>query len=252
MVGGNFLNLSGKELDRHVYRIMPQDYVFSLFSERQIVLSRLHNWKDKFENFQLNLGGTIDGEQFDYGFRDAFVGQCWTLDGYSEAMWGIYANDPSKRFLRVRSTPRKLLGALVAAHPDMPQDTCFFGKVSYKKEAMLKAIALEGGPLEISSRLFAEALLLKRHAFRHEREVRLLYFSDVCEQDDHGLYRYPVDPHEVITQIMADPNRERGKWATDEVEIKRATGFAGAIKRSMIYDPPKWGAPIYSSSQSKN
>jgi hypothetical protein len=251
MTGGNFLNLSGKELDRHVYRIMPQDYVFSLFSERQNVLSRVHNWKDKFENFQLKLGGTLDGEQFDYGFRDAFVGQCWTQDGYSEAMWGIYANDPSKRFLRIRSTPRKLLRALAAAHPDMPQDTCFFGRVSYKKEAKLKAFALEGGLLDISSLTFAEALLLKRHAFRHEREVRLLHFGDVSEQDERGLYRYPVDPHVVVTQIMADPNRDRHTWAADKVEIKRATGFAGAIKRSMIYDPPNWGAPIYSSLDPK-
>ena len=100
---------------------MPQEYVFSLFSDRQNVLSRIHNWKDKFENFQLKLGGTLDGKRFDFAFCDAFVGQCWTQDAYSEAMWGIYANDISKRFLRIRSTPRKLLGALAAAHPTMPQ-----------------------------------------------------------------------------------------------------------------------------------
>lgn len=251
MTGGHFLNLSGKELDRHVYRIMPQEYVFSLFSERQNVLSRVHNWKDKFENFQLKLGGTLDGERFDFAFRDAFVGQCWTRDGYSEAMWGIYANDASKRFLRIRSTPRKLLGALAAAHPDMPQDTCFFGKVSYKTEAKLKAYALEGGPLELSSLKFAETLLLKRYAFRHEREVRLLYMGDASAHDERGLCRYPVDPHAVITQIMADPNRDRSSWAADKEEIKRLTGFAGAIKRSMIYDPPNWAAPTYSSLDPK-
>ena len=75
MTGGHLLNLSSKELDRHVYRIMPQEYAFSLFSERQNVLSRVHNWKDKFENFQLKVGGTLEGERFDYSFRDAFVGQ---------------------------------------------------------------------------------------------------------------------------------------------------------------------------------
>lgn len=58
----NFLNLNEKALDQHVYRIMSQDYVVSLFSNKTTnVLSQVHNWKDKFENFQLNLGGILDG-----------------------------------------------------------------------------------------------------------------------------------------------------------------------------------------------
>ena len=251
MTTGHFLNLSDAELDQHIYRIMPQEYVFSLFSDRQNVLNRIHNWKDKFENFQLKLGGTLDGKRFDFAFRDAFVGQCWTRDAYSEAMWGIYANNISKRFLRIRSTPRKLLEALAAAHPTMPQDTCFLGKVSYKTESKLKAYALKGGLLELSPLKFAEALLLKRYAFRHEREVRLLYFSDTGHQDVRGLYRYNFDPHITITQIIADPNRDRSSWAADKEKIKRETGFVGMIKRSMIYDPPSWAAPKYSSLDPK-
>lgn len=141
----NFLNLDDKELDQHIYRIMPQEYVFTLFSDSQNVLSKISNWKDKFENFQLNLGGTLDGERFDYGFKDDFVGQCWTRHSLSEAMWGIYANDPSKRYLRIRSTPRKLLTSLAAAHPRMPQDTCFVGAVSYETEPVLKEYLANNG-----------------------------------------------------------------------------------------------------------
>ncbi len=251
MTTGHFLNLSDDELDQHIYRIMPQEYVFSLFSDRHNLLSRVHNWKDKFENFQLKLGGTLDGKRFDFAFRDDFVGQCWTQDAYSEAMWGIYANDEAKRFLRIRSTPRKLLESLAAAHPKMPQDTCFLGKVSYKTESKLKTYALQGGFPQLSPLTFAEALLMKRYAFRHEREVRLLYFGEASDHDARGLYRYSVDPHAVITQIMADPSRDRSGWAADKKEIKRATGFAGAIKRSMIYDPPNWTAPTYISLDPK-
>ena len=81
---------------------------------------------------------------------------------------------------------------------------------------------------------------MKRRAFRHEREVRLLYFGDVKDQDEVGLYRYQVDPHAMITQIMADPNRDRREWTADKKAIAEATGFRGDIKRSMIYDPPEW------------
>jgi hypothetical protein len=109
----NFLNLTEKELDKNIYRIMSEDYVFSLFADKQNVLSQVHNWKDKFESFQLNLGGVMDSEKFNYGFKNDLVGQCWTRHSLSEAMWGIYANDSKKRYLRIRSTPRKLLIKLI-------------------------------------------------------------------------------------------------------------------------------------------
>jgi len=242
-----FLNLGEAELDQHVYRIMPQDFVVALFAERKNVLSQVHNWKDKFENFQLKLGGILNGESFEFGFKDDFVGQCWTTDSLSEAMWSIYANDPTARYLRIRSTPRKLLSGLQAAHPAMPQDTCFIGKVEYKRETELKAYAENGGQLDLGARRFAEALLLKRHAFRHESEVRLLYFGDAATFDDKGLCRYEVDPHVMITQIMADPNRDRANWLTDKAAIAKATGFAGEIKRSKIYDAPEWNLPKFVS-----
>lgn len=78
-MGGYYIGLSDDELDKHIYRIMRQDYVVALFADRQNVLSQVHNWKDKFENFQLKLGGILNGKRFEFGFRDDFVGQCSTL-----------------------------------------------------------------------------------------------------------------------------------------------------------------------------
>lgn len=239
------LNLTDEELDAHIYRIMPEEYVVDLFTKQKNILSQVHNWKDKFENFQLKLGGILDGEHFGYSFQNDFVGQCWTRENLSEAMWGIYANDPERRFLRIRSTPRKLITALVQKHPEMPQDTCFVGKVMYKREKDLKAHVHNDGALQLDSVSFAQSLLLKRCSFKHECEVRLLYFGDANNYDTRGLYRYTVDPHQMVTQIMADPNRNRTKWIADEKQIRDATGYGGEIKRSKIYDPPEWLTPTF-------
>lgn len=244
---GNFLNLTEAELDQDVYRIMPEKYVIRLFKQKQNVLVQPHKWRDKFENFQLKIGGYLNGDRFSYGFCDDFVGQCWTRNCRSEAMWGIYANDPLKRFVRIRSTPRKLLSALVNAHPKMPHETCFIGKVQYKREAELKAYAQSGGQLDANTKKFAPSLLLKRYAFKHECEIRLLYFGEKEDYDSNGLYRYSVDPHTMITQIMGDPNRDRRSWNCDKAQIRKETGFVGEIKRSKIYDPPDWSPPNYSS-----
>jgi hypothetical protein len=248
MVAGIALNLEDKELDAYVYRIMKQEYAYSLFSDSQNVLVQPKRWKDKFENFQLQLGGVLDGEKFEYGFKDDFCGQCWTSDYLSEAMWGIYANDPKQRYLRVRSTPRKLLESLAAAHPEMPQETCFVGKVDYKNTSEIEKFIKNGSSLELSSSKFAQSLLIKRSAFEHESEVRLLFFGDSKKFDTNGLYRYKIDPHNLITQIMADPNRGRSDWAKDKAEIASKTGFKGEIKRSKIYDPPDWSAPEYKTT----
>ena len=219
-----------------------------MFEDNQNVLSQTHNWKDKFENFLLSGIMTLDGENTTYGFKNDWIGQCWTNDGFSEAMWGIYANDSHQRYLRIRSTPRKLLTGLEAAHSDRPrQDTCFLGKVEYKTEKSLEEFLNNNGCLELSPKHFAESLLLKRRAFRHENEVRLLFFGDAEDYDCKGLYRYPVDPHGMITQIMADPNIKPTCWRNEKATIMQATGFKGEIKRSKIYDPPNWGSPTYNS-----
>lgn len=94
----NFLNLTDKQLDKPIYRIMKEEHVIGLFTEKQNVLSQVHNWKDKFENFQLALGGILDGERFDFGFKSDFVGQCWTTDYLSEAMWAFTPMTRSSAF----------------------------------------------------------------------------------------------------------------------------------------------------------
>ena len=119
--------------------------------------------------------------------------------------------------------------------------------MSYETEPALKAYLANNGRLEISARGLARSLLLKRRAFKHEAEIRLLHFGDAGNCDTRGLYRYPVDPPDMITQIMADPNRDRRGWKADRAAIAKATGFSGQIKRSKIYDPPGWDIPAFTS-----
>jgi hypothetical protein len=243
----NFFNLAEKDLDGHIYRIMPEEWVLNMFSSRENTIAQPHKWKDKFENFLLNAGGVLNGERFQYGYQHDFVGQCWTSQSYSEAMWGIYADDRTKRYLRIRSTPRKLLTSLIDTHSQMPQDTCFIGKVKYEKERVLRDFLYNNGVLAISAKWFANSLLLKRLPFKHEREIRLLYFGDASNYAG-GLYRYTIDPHDLITQMMADPNRDRGNWPTERDAIKKTTGFRKRIMRSKIYNPPEWDLARYNSA----
>lgn len=73
----------------------------------------------------------------------------------------------------------------------------------------------------------------------HENEVRILYeeLDDDSYADD--LYKYPVDPHNLIDQIMIDPRRSYKEFETLKEIIRSTTGFKGDIKRSLLYTLPK-------------
>lgn len=79
-------------------------------------------------------------------------------------------------------------------------------------------------------------MLVKRLAFRHEREVRLLFFHPGAVPTP-GLFQYGVNPHELIDQIMIDPWMPTKKALVLIDQIKEKTGYNGEIKRSLLYTP---------------
>ncbi len=84
----------------------------------------------------------------------------------------------------------------------------------------------------------AKVRLVKRKAFVHEKEVRLLYFEKSNEQVKN-LFTYNVNPNELVDQIMTDPRLSKKEADSIKKKIKNKTGFTGAIKHSLLYAPPK-------------
>ncbi|WP_058317636.1 DUF2971 domain-containing protein [Thalassovita mediterranea] len=228
------------ELDQPIYRIMKEEHVLKMFEDRRSAMSKVENWKDNFENFLMKCGRERSGGRHDDTVRQGIVAQCWTKEIYSEAMWGIYANDRNTRFLRIRSTPRKLLEALRCAKPNLEKELCRIGKVEYKKTNEIRRWYYRHKSDEVNPRQLFESLLRKRKAFSHENEVRLMYCAKTIPLDQEGLFWYDVDPKSMITQIMADPNRNREDWTDEKEKIQSKTKFCGEIKRSKIYDAPDW------------
>lgn len=234
-----FINLRCPEdIDAHVYRIMREQHVLSLFDSRRNALSRFGNWKDKFENFLMNCGHEFDGVKYDNVLINNMVAQCWTSNKYSDAMWGIYANNPQERFLRIRSTPRRLLRSCDSIKVTFARPRV--GAVLYRSTEYIKKYYDRVKSEDVKTDRLFDSLLLKRSAFSHEREIRLIYCAMYESLDGNGLFWYDVDPHDMVTQIMADPNRNKSNWISDEKRIRDKTKFVGDIKRSRIYDAPNW------------
>lgn len=232
------INLGDTERDRYVYRIMKPEYVYALFEDSQNVLVSPKKWEDPFENLVLTSPVQLpSGEMGEFGFRHDFYGQCWTLSKASDAMWRIYS--PQKMGIRVRTTVGKLLDGLSRSLGNDAAYKAHLGKVEYKRERELKAICEEGVELTPDATGLAKTLLLKRKAFQHENEVRLLYLADARDVISNAMFRYAVDPTSMVEQLMLDPRLTEQEASTMRAELRKRTKFSGPIKRSLLYAPPK-------------
>ena len=234
------LNLKKSDLARPIYRIVSLERLVELFTAQENVLVNPSKWEDTFENFILKAKvKSKTGEIFDGDLRDSVFGQCWTLHNASDAMWRIYS--PNKDGLRIKSTIGELLQGIYQVHQPDAKQKCAIGLVEYK--TLKKLFWHANNTYEFDTSIFVEnvfrSLLLKRLPFVHEKEVRLLFQSWFPDLLQDGIYRYKIDPHSFVKEVMIDPRRSYDEFKTLKHIIQRSTNFKGSIKRSQLYKLPK-------------
>jgi hypothetical protein len=223
MFGQNYINISASERDSFIYRIVSLRRLFDLFAGEANVLVKPSKWQDPFENFILRA--------------DRVYGQCWTLQKASDAMWRIYS--PNAEAVRIRSTVRRLLESLNADRGSTANTQAFIGRVRYLNNQKLKSYAKTiHGKAHRHPAVLASTLMVKRPAFKHEREVRLVFVPQASRDDESDLFSYAVSPHQLIDQIMIDPRVSASDAIALKARLRRTTRFSGAIKRSLLYAPP--------------
>lgn len=236
-----YLNFEADAKDRFVYRITSVERLKELFSSRSNTLVKPKLWDDPFENFILRSKVRLkSGEMIKYNYHESVYGQCWTFHKESDAMWRIYA--PGKDGVRLRSTITALALQFESAHPEHTDGRCCVGRVRYLSPRRMKRVAestFDDYGIGVSN-LF-ESLLVKRPAFAHERELRLIYFELDDSKPGEDTYSYAVDPHAMVNEIMLDPRLPLDAVKLKKAEIRSATGFRGPIKRSFLYSPPQEG-----------
>ncbi|EJM23335.1 DUF2971 domain-containing protein [Pseudomonas sp. GM25] len=234
------LNLDDTELKQYIYRTISYDRLIELFSTRKNTLVKPSLWEDTFENFVLKSTLKDEaGRQIKYDIHNRIYGQCWTLENSSDAMWRIYSSQ--KDGVRIRTTIDKLLDSLCIATIDRKNCEHCIGKVEYLREAELVKRAKDSFTQhgEITFGKLFNSLLLKRRAFRHENEIRLMFCDWSEGAGNIELFKYDIEPHNFITQIMIDPRVPHEAFKIIEHNIRQQTAFQGEIKRSLLYRLPE-------------
>lgn len=231
----NYINITTAQRAKRIYRVMTVDRLLEIFETRKNVLVKPSLWDDPFENFLLNTPQLkADGNEYFSVLRDRAYGQCWSLNIESDAMWRIYA--PNKNGVKIETTVTKLFNSLYRSTSTYPRMSCFIGKVDYHSKKSLTAMARDvrdGGKSAVGSYNQAKSLLIKRIAFKHEEEVRLIYLEPRnCA--DNKIHSYEYDPFVNISALTFDPRMNESLFSVYKNHFK-SLGFQGRVIRSGLY-----------------
>jgi len=227
MTSRRFIRLRASQRDSSIYRIIPADRLLELLETRSGVLVRPAKWEDPWESLFDATRAVRSGSTALNPSHPILYSQCWTRQYYSDAMWRAYS--PTRDGVRIRSTPRRLLESVPTTRD---VDAAVIGRVRYVSERLLLATASGSRPSDAFRSCYAA--LMKRRCFAFESEVRLI----VIARGNQKLYRYTLDPAQLIDQIMLHPLMTTARARALRAAIV-ARGFLGAVKRSLLYSAPQ-------------
>ncbi|VVE66972.1 hypothetical protein PCA31118_02425 [Pandoraea captiosa] len=264
-----------KSLDTPIYRIFPRKRFLQALEEKALVLVAPRLWDDPLE-IDLAIavrwnssGGTA--QNIIQNFPSAFA-QSWSATQESDALLRAYSRIQKDREtkrnvhkdeegIRVRTTPRKLLQAVIDATSSNNNVSCFIGRVIYMTDDQLMheiadLIRREGFNALSPPLHRAQRLLLKRTAFSTEAEVRVIVAHNAEEVTAENLLSVKIDPNKLFEEIAFDPRLELFEERERQNDV-RDLGYTGKIHdwtlyRSRILEipmPNDWSPPAHAPAQ---
>lgn len=210
-----------------LYRYMSLEQFLSLVETRQTYVTRVASWNDKWEAILYRLP-TVDErgnrlKSINVLYWDIF-GQCWSLLPESDALWRIYSANRTGVVISTSIEKFELVGGLELCH--VARVIYFDGAAGLDKVRSSNRSGLRGA-------------LLKRSAFKHEEEVRLLTHIRhlPVPYSFEGLHvNLPLDPVSFIESITVDPRADEWFLETLKCYCARA-GFTIVPVKSSLYEP---------------
>ncbi len=239
------------ELDRPLYRIFPLWHFEDMLRVRRLVLVSPSLWEDPREDIPASIMmQRADHAQKELsGYLHPARCQCWSFECESDSLLRAYSRvtidplhsrncEPRNEGVMVRTTARKLSKALTEWTERAPSGKFYLGRVEYleREEASQKVVNTLGniGPVEIGrGENRARSLLLKRKAFSHEDEVRLIWVCDDKREIDKAM-TVNVNPNDFIDEVTFDPRLIRFELLERQQRAK-ALGYEGAFTESGLY-----------------
>ncbi len=245
----NVIRLDIGNLNQPIYRIYALNRFEELLASSDDALVNPTKWDDPFESFFLEATEVQDNSTGEIislkNLAANWYGQCWSKKAESDAMWRIYSHN--KMGVKVGTTVRKLFDNFKKVVSTAPNLQFFIGAVDYKTEAEITALMKQITFLDVAiggqGEKFADLLCIKREAFEHEEEVRLL-FQDIDPKRGVGkVFKYKLNVNGVFEEVVLDPRLEDSAASAIELKLLSA-GCTLPISHSRLYRAPHFIIPI--------
>lgn len=208
--------------DQYLYRILSFELLADIFETSSLYFASPKSWDDPYESY-------LSTEETGHVFA-----QCWSKRAVSDAMWRIYS--PDRRSLRIRTTRSKMKEFLRSARAER-EFGWIVNDVEYEKANLVRkrlASIREDLRIEPSARRAADSLLVKRDAFDHENEVRVI-IRDKSESGTKEAFRVPVEPHRLIENIYFDPRVDVFYKRVCTHYLRTKLRYKGRVDTSSLY-----------------
>lgn len=221
--------------DTRLSRYISLSQFVSFVESGHTYLSKVLDWPDTWEMPASKLPLLDDGDLTypTWSISDDTYGQSWSLLSESDALWRIYSVQEEGIMIQTSVSKFRLFEAISCG---------MLAPVVYYRDLLEGIQQLDGDSDYIEP--FAGAFL-KRRAFEHEQEVRLVTVNDErclgLRHPNHSYIETRLDAVEFINEITIDPRAS--DWYIDAIQryCKRA-GFKIKPIRSSLYSDDVYGA----------
>lgn len=208
----------------YLYRILPFERAVQILERNELYFANPASWEDPYESL-------LSHQHSEYLFA-----QCWCKNAVSDAMWRIYSSNSLG--VRIRTTRARLRSTL----EDASASDGFRFKL--KDVKYLPQDDLENEFSKIADSLAQRhsyndsiaSLFLKRNAFRHEAEVRVVLTAPT-ERAAPTFLRVQVTSAWLIDSVLIDPRAPDEYVRAFQHYIKDKLAFPGTVLKSALYSP---------------
>jgi len=246
------IDLQEADLDRPLYRIYPV-WLFEMalsINGGNLTLVRPALWEDPQEDLcaWLQMDARGGSQKQLSGYLRPTYAQCWSMDGQSDALSRAYSRvskdpvsgrnvEPKLEGVKARTTPRLVIDALEKSLRKRGDDALelFVAKIAYVDSPGQEILdrLVKVGPTRLgagSDR--AWSLTLKRKAFGHEQEVRIIA---VARPDTNAnIIQLDINPNDVFQDVSFDPRLLAAERNEREARV-RALGYTGPVTIDWSY-----------------
>lgn len=214
-----------------LYRYINLSQFLSFIESKKTYLTKVKTWQDTWEVPESKIPVMHENGKIEFSKKnntDDMFGQCWSLTSESDALWRIYSSD--QEGLLIQTSTSKF---------DIIEDIKFgmIAPVIYYRNLKDGIVDLENR--EDYHELFGQAFL-KRQAFEHEKEVRLVTINNPrclgIRYDEARHIYVDLDPLIFIEKIIIDPRASDWYVKTIQKYCKRV-GFEHSPSKSELYSP---------------